>query len=159
VKRTGAVLVGLEGEKRARFMGEGCFIGLAAFLGDLFTSTLRIGDFTGEQSKSSSWLTVTLLGDAVGKRVDLFGWIEGDLQGVRAFSAGLRGVRKVGDFASFTGEQKRFFDGVVGAGDLLDLAGDLFNLAGDFSGLSSRSAMFSAEIFPGLNKGPFLAGA
>ena len=25
-------------------------------------------------------------------------------------------------------EQKRFFDGVVGAGDLLDLAGDLLNL-------------------------------
>lgn len=153
------MLGGLEGEKRARFMGEGCFIGLAAFLGDLFTSTLRIGDLAGEQSKSSSWLTVTLLGEAVGKRVDLFGCIEGDLQGVRAFRAGLRGVRNVGDLASFTGEQKRFFDGVVGAGDLLDLAGDLLNLTGDFCGLSSRSAMFSAEIFPGLNKGPFLAGA
>ena len=34
-----------------------------------------------------------------------------------------------------------------------------YHLAGDFCGLSSRSAMFSAEIFPGLNKGPFLAGA
>jgi len=140
-------------------MGEGCFIGLAGFLGDLFTSTLRMGDFAGEQRRSSSWFTVTLFGDAVGNRVDLFGWIDGDLQGVRVFRAGLRGVRKVGDLASFTGEQKRFFDGVEGAGDRLGLAGDLLNLTGDFCGLSSRSAMFSAEILPGLNKGPFLVGA
>lgn len=131
-------------------------MGLAGFLGDRFTSTLRIGDLDGEQSKSSSWLTVTLFGDADGKRFALFGWIEGDLQGVRAFSAGLRGVRKFGDLASFTGEQKRFFDGVVTA---RDLAGDLLDLAGDFCGLSSKSPMFSAEIFPGLNRGPFRAGA
>ena len=90
-------------------------LGLAGFLGDLFTSTFRIGDLAGEQSKSSSWFTVTLFGDADGKRVALFGWIEGDLQGVRVFRDGLRGVRKVGDLSSFTGEQKRFFDGVVGA--------------------------------------------
>ena len=102
-------------------------MGLAGFLGDLFTSTLRIGDLDGEQSKSSSWLTVTLFGDADGKRFALLGWIEGDLQGVRAFSAGLRGVRKFGDFASFTGEQKRFFDGVVTARDLLDLGMRLQN--------------------------------
>ena len=100
-------------------------MGLAGFLGDLFTSTFRIGDLAGEQSKSSSWFTVTLFGDADGKRFALFGWIEGDLQGVRAFSAGLRGVRKFGDLASFTGEQKRFFDGVVTA---RDLAGDLLDL-------------------------------
>ena len=71
---------------------------------------------------------MTLFGDAVGNRVDLFGWIDGDLQGVLVFRAGLRGVRKVGDLASFTGEQKRFFEGVVGAGDRLGLAGDLVNL-------------------------------
>ena len=34
-----------------------------------------------------------------------------------------------------------------------------YHLTGDFCGLSSRSAIFSAEILPGLNKGPFLVGA
>ena len=127
MKRAG-VVVGLEGEKRARFMGEGRFIGLAGFLGERSTSTLRIGDFAGEQRRSSSWFTVTLFGDAVGKRFALFGWIEGDLQGVRDFRAGLRGVRKAGDLASFTGEQNRFLEGVVAAGALLGLTGDLLDL-------------------------------
>ena len=116
------VVVGFEGENRARFMGEGCFIGLAGFLGDLPTSTLRTGDLTGEQRRSSSWLTVTLLGEALGKRFALFGWIEGDLHGVRAFRAGLTGV--LNGLASFKGEQKRF----LGAGDLLCLAGDRLDL-------------------------------
>ena len=48
-------------------MGEGCFMGLVDFLGDLFTSTLRIGDFAGEQSNSSIWSTLTLPGNAAGK--------------------------------------------------------------------------------------------
>ena len=116
------VVVGFEGENRARFMGEGCFIGLAGFLGDLASSTLRTGDLTGEQRRSSSWLTVTLLGEALGKRFALFGWIEGDLHGVRAFRAGLTGV--LNGLASFEGEQKRF----LGAGDLLCLAGDRLDL-------------------------------
>ena len=102
------VVVGFEGENSARFMGEGCFIGLAGFLGDLATSTLRTGDLTGEQRRSSSWLTVTLLGEALGKRFALFGWIEGDLHGVRAFRAGLTGV--LNGLASFEGEQKRFWE-------------------------------------------------
>jgi len=148
------VVVGFEGENRARFMGEGCFIGLAGFLGDLPTSTLRTGDLTGEQRRSSSWLTVTLLGDALGKRFALFGWIEGDLHGVRAFRAGLTGV--LNGLASFKGEQKRF----LGAGDLLCLAGDRLDLIGDLLGLSRRLAMSAAaKSFPGLNKGPFLERA
>lgn len=122
-KRIGVVVVvGFEGENSARFMGEGCFIGLAGFRGDLPTSTLRTGDLTGEQRRSSSWLTVTLLGEALGKRFALFGWIEGDLHGVRAFRAGLTGV--LNDLASFEGEQKRF----LGAGDLLCWAGDRLDL-------------------------------
>jgi len=148
------VVVGFEGENSARFMGEGCFIGLAGFRGDLPTSTLRTGDLTGEQRRSSSWLTVTLLGEALGKRFALFGWIEGDLHGVRAFRAGLTGV--LNGLASFEGEQKRF----LGAGDLLCWAGDRLDLIGDLLGLSRRLAMSAAETFPGLlNKGPFLERA
>ena len=84
------------------FRGEdngGSFMGLACFLGDLglgelFTSTWRIGDFKGEQRSSSSWFTVTLFGDAVGKRIDLFGWIDVDLPGVMVSRASLRGVER-----------------------------------------------------------------
>ena len=66
------MLFGFEGEKMAHFMGEGCFIGLTGFkglagfrglggfkglvglLGKLSTSTLAIGDFTGDQISSSN---------------------------------------------------------------------------------------------------------
>lgn len=87
------------------------------------------------------------------------------MAGVRAFTAGFKGVRKIGEVGARSGELHWLLVGVRGAAPLAGLLAGLGplltglqagRLVGLLVGLVSRSAMAAASILPGLKRGPAL---